>query len=111
MSLLLEPTNGDLCFSGGAEARIGEAAEAGAEDGGCRLEEAARPRTRLPVHRLRPERSLQLRRDATAGKKFGRTSARTTARSFLSVDHPKARISGEIRRIPHSGKSCLLPEP
>ena len=72
----------------GAEARIGEAAEAGAEDGGCRLEEAARPRTRLPVHRLRPERSLQLRRDATAGKKFGRTSARTTARSFLSVDHP-----------------------
>ena len=40
---------------GGSQAGVCQAAEAGAKDGGGRLEEAPGPGARLPVHRLRPE--------------------------------------------------------
>ena len=52
---------------GRAQAGVREAAEAGLKDGGGRSEEASGPGTRLQVHRVRPQRPVQLRRDATPG--------------------------------------------
>ena len=79
---------------GCSQAGVCQAAEAGAEDGSGRLEEASRPGTRLPVHRLRPERPVQLRRDATAGKKSRRTPPGSTAWRFFLVDYASSRLSG-----------------
>ena len=84
------------CFAGGAQAGVREAAEAGAQDGGGRAEEAARPRTRLPVHRLRPQRPLQLRRHAAAGKEPGRAPASATSRGLLPVDDTAPRVPGQL---------------
>ena len=57
-----------LSFPGCIEAGVGQAAEAGAQDGGGRAQEAAGEGARLQVHRMRQERQVQLRGHAAAGE-------------------------------------------
>lgn len=74
----------DHARAGRPQGGVGAPAQAGAENGSGRAEEAAGQGARLPVHRLRPQRSLQLRRDAVAGQESGRTAAGAAARRLLA---------------------------
>ena len=50
-----------------------------------------RERARLPLHRMRPQRPVQLRCDAAARAQFGRAETRPAEGRLLPVDQPPSR--------------------